>query len=183
MKSIVASAAIMLVLFFPANALASCPNITGPYSCCGTSWYQYELDPSCAGTSGSVSSATMSCYSQAGHQYTGNGTVTYTYTIGQSDPILNSAHWSAQVYVDFNDPNNSIYDTLNLSVSVTHNGSTTSYTMLSQNGTQGSLSCSTAAYWYFTAVAGDTITLTFTATNYYSNTTIKTGTPLIFNQY
>jgi len=170
---------------FPTAAQASCPNITGPYFLGSYYWYEYSFSTSCAGTSGSgVSTSALSCYSDPAYQFTGSsGTVTYSYVVGANDPIINSAHWEVSLFVDFNDPSSSPYNTLNASVSVTHNGSTTSHTIVSQNGTQGSLSCARYDYWFFSAVANDTITVTITGTNFNGGSTIiKAGTPLISNE-
>ena len=66
--------------------------------------------------------------------------------------------------------------------SIASNGSTTSYTILSWDGADGDLSCARYDYWYFTAVVNDTITVTITGTNFNSpGTTIKAGTPILFN--
>jgi|ERR1041385_917803 hypothetical protein len=186
MKSTLAVVAIALVIF-PVNAFASCPDITYG-ACCGIAWYEYRFTTACAGTSGSVSTTTLLSCSYPltppdGYQFTGSGTVTYSYTLGASDPILNSAHWSAGLIVEFSDPNNSPYNTLNATISVTHNGSTTTNTIVSHDGTQGTLSCSRYDYYYFSAVAGDTLTVTITGTNFNSgSTTIKAGEPFLFSQ-
>ena len=182
MKSVIV-AVVVALLFSPLNAYAACPNITGPFFCCGSGyWYEYKWDASCAGTSGSVGSGTLSCYNEPSKAITGaSGTVTYSYTVGASDPLLNSNKWSVSMFVDFDDPNNSQYNTLTASVGVTHNGSTTSNTIFSHNGTQGDLSCSRKGYYYFTAVVGDTITVTITGTNFSANT-IEAGVPFLFNE-
>ncbi len=174
--------ALLLTFALPYNLYAACPNINSG-ACCGTFWYEYAFTTSCAGTSGSVSNSTLSCYSTPAHSFTGTGTVTYSYTIGASDPIINSNHWSASIFVDFDDPNNSQFNTLNITVGVTHNGVTTSNTLLSWNGQSGDLSCSREDFWYFSAVAGDTISVTISATNFNSgSTTIKTAAPILFNE-
>jgi hypothetical protein len=181
MKSVIAVAVIALLLT-PVNAYAACPNITGPYICCGSGyWHEYEWDASCAGTSGSVGSGTLSCFNSPSKTFTGaSGTVTYSYTIGASDPINNSNKWSVGLFLDFDDSTDSQYNTITASVSVTHNGSTTSNTIKTHNGTQGDLGCNRYDYWYFTAVPGDTITVTITGTNFSANA-IEAGVPFLMN--
>jgi hypothetical protein len=184
MKAITAVFAIALFSILPTVAYAACPNITGPYICCGTSWYQYDWPNSCAGTGGSgVSTATLSCYSLGGHQFTGSsGSVSYQHTVQSTDPVTNYNNWQVSAYFDFDDPSNSQYNTLTATVSVTHNGSTTSYTFLNWSGASGDLSCGRYGYYYFTAVVGDTITVTYNATNFNNpNTVIKASTPTLFN--
>jgi hypothetical protein len=182
MKHVTAISAIILAAVLSSNVYASCPNIQAGY-CCGTYWYQYDFAAGCAGTSGSVAASTLSCSSTPAYQFTGSGTVSYSYTVGANDPIINSARWSAGLLFDFDDPNNSPYNTLNASVSVTHDGSTTSYTILAWNGLTGDTACDRDDYWHFGAVAGDTITVTITATNFNSgSTTIRAAAPFLFNQ-
>src|SRR5881394_2678731 len=166
MRSIFAVCAIALVLF-PVSAFASCPDIYGPYSCCGTSWYVYSWTLACAGTSGSVSSTTDSCGDNVYAMTGSSATITYTYTIGASDPIINQNNWQASLYVQFSDPTSNANNNINATVSVRHNGQIVSNnTIVSQNGTQGSLDCGPfRAYYYYTAVAGDTITVTVTGSN------------------
>jgi hypothetical protein len=93
-----------------------------------------------------VSTTTLSCSypltPPPAYQFNGtSATVTYSHTLTANHPILNSAHWEAGLIIDFDDPSSSQYNTLNATVSVTHNGSTTSNTIVSRNGTQGTVSC------------------------------------------
>lgn len=173
MRHMTIAALVFVLAVFPLTAYAGCPTIVGPTACCGRYWYYYNFDTSCAGTSGNVSTTNMWCYSTPAHQFgTGTSTVTYSYTIGSSDPVLTT--WAAELrYVEWSDPNNSIYNTLVATVSVTHNGSTTSNTFLSINGTT-SRSCSLESGG-FSATTGDTITVTITTTIYNSNVTAQVG--------
>lgn len=184
MKSFLAVFFVAFIAAFPAPLYAACPTFRSG-ACCGTVWEEYDWTLSCAGTAGSVSTSTLSCYSAPAYNFTGSsGSATYSYTVGASDPLYNTAKWSAGVFVDFNDTTNSQYNTLNISVSVTHNGSTTSHTILNWSGATGDISCNRYDYFYFTAVVGDTITVTITATNFSSgSTTIKVGEPFLFNEY
>src|SRR4051812_21450041 len=148
MKSLIAICAIALIIF-PTAAFASCPDIYGPYSCCGTSWYIYQFTLACAGVSGSVSSTTDSCSDNV-YAITGSSaTITYTYEIGQNDPILNSANWQAALYVQFSDPTSNSGNYINATVSVVHNRAVVSTnTIVSQNGSQGSLDCGPFRAYY-----------------------------------
>ncbi len=167
------------VVLFPGSAFAGCPDITGPYACCGISWFMYHWDTSCAGRTGNTSAATMWCYSTPAWQFgTGTSSLTYSYTLGANDPV--SSNMTADLrYVEWSDPNASIYNTLTATLSVTHNGSTSSQTFYSVNG-QNTQSCALSSYATFSAVAGDTITITITATIYNSNVTAQVGAPYVF---
>jgi hypothetical protein len=179
--AVIAIAVIMAI--FPLNAFAGCPTINGPYACCGYLYYTYVFDASCASTSGNVSAATEYCdfYNPtAAKQFgTGSSSATYSYTLGTSDPIVDSNNWEVDLrYVEWSDPNASTSNTISATVSVTH-GSTTSNTFFSINGTT-SQNCTTP-YASFSAVAGDTITVTINTTIYNSNVTARVGPPMLFN--
>lgn len=178
MKSVTALFVVAVMLFAPA-AFAACPNINGPYCMFAGCWYEYTQDTSCAGTTGNVSSTTLWCYNTPALQFgTGSSSATYSFTLGPSDPVGTS--WDVDLrYVEWSDPNASIYNTLTATVSVTHNGSTTSQTFYSINGTV-SKSCALSNYATFNATTGDTITVTINTTIYNSNVTAKVGTPYIF---
>lgn len=166
------------MLFSPA-AFAACPDITGQYCMFAGCWYQYEQDPSCAGTTGNVSSTTLWCYNTPALQFgTGSSSATYSFTLGPNDPVGNTFDVDLR-YVEWYDPNSSIYNTLSATVSVTHNGSTSSQTFYSINGTV-SKSCQLSNYGTFTATTGDTITVTINTNIFNSNVTAKIGAPLIF---
>jgi hypothetical protein len=177
MKSVTALFVAALMLLAPA-AFAGCPTITGPYCLFAGCWYQYEQDTTCAGTSGNVSNTTMWCNNIPALQFgTGSSSATYSFTVGANDPIGN---FEVDLrYVEWSDPNSSIYNTLTATVSVTHNGSTTSQTFYSLNGTD-SKSCQLSDTGFFSATNGDTITVTINTTIYNSNVTAQIGAPLIF---
>jgi hypothetical protein len=170
---------IAFVAAFPAPLYASCPDITS-YS----RWVEYDWTLGCAGTTGSPGTTTLSCFSLPAHNFTASSSsATYSYTIQSGDPIYDTTKWSSSVYVDFNDNTNSSSNTLSISVSHTHNGVTTSHTMLNWNGALGDFACRNYGYFYFTAVVGDTITVTVNATNFSSaSTTIKVAAPMLFNE-
>ena len=177
MKSITAVFVAAMMLFAP-SAFAACPDITGPYCLFAGCWYQYEQAPSCAGTSGNVSPTTLWCFNTPALSFgTGSSSATYSFVIGANDPAGNMD--VDLRYVEWYDPNNSIYNTLTATVSVTHNGSTTSQQFYSINGTT-SKSCQLSNYASFSAQAGDTVTVTINTTIFNSNVTAKIGAPLIF---
>lgn len=184
MKRKMAVIAIAVMAIFPLNAFAGCPTISGPYSCCTYVYYTYVFDTSCAGTTGNVSATTQYCDfynpTPAKQFGTGSSSATYSYTVGANDPIVDSNNWEVDLrYVEWSDPNASVYNTLSATLSVTHNGSTTSNTFSSINGTT-SQNC-TSPYATFSAVAGDTITVTVNTTIYNSNVTARVGAPMLFN--
>jgi opacity protein-like surface antigen len=178
MKSIAAAFVVAVMLFAPA-AFAACPDITGPYCMFAGCWYQYEQAPTCAGTTGNVSNTTLWCYNTPAKSFgTGSSSATYTFTVGANDPVSSSYDVDLR-YVEWSDPNASIYNTLTATVSVTHNGSTSSQTFYSINGTV-TKSCALSNYTTFYATAGDTVSVTINTTIYNSNVTAKVGAPLIF---
>lgn len=180
MRYVTAVIATVLMALFPINAFAGCPTITGPHACCGGyQWYTYTFDTSCAGTSGNVSDTNMWCYSTPAKAFgTGSSSATYSYTIGASDPDLNN--WTADVrYIEWYDPNGSIYNTMTVTASVTRGGTTTSYPILSVNGTQ-SRSCSLEYTNIGSVSAGNTVTVTISTTIFNSNVTAQAGRPLLF---
>jgi hypothetical protein len=180
MKSVYAVLLAAVMLFAAPTAFAGCPSITGPYCLFLGCWYQYEQDTTCAGTTGNVSYTNLWCYNTPALQFgTGSSSATYSFTIGPNDPINNNS-WEVDLrYVEWSDPNQSIYNTLSATVSVTHNGSTTSHTFYSINGTD-TQSCALSSYSPFNATNGDTITVTINTTIYNSNVTAQVGAPLIF---
>lgn len=160
-------------------AFAACPDITGPYCLFAGCYYIYEQSPSCAGTTGNVSSTTLWCYSTPALQFgTGSSSATYSFVVGPNDPVSNNMTVDLR-YVEWSDPNASIYNTLTATVSVTHNGSTSSQTFYSING-QTTQSCALSSYATFSAAHGDTITVTINTTIYNSNVTAQVGSPKIF---
>ncbi len=178
MRYATAALAIALVLF-PTNSFAACPDVSGPTFCCGIYWYTFSFDTSCASTSGSASPTTMWCYSTPSHQFgVGSGTADYTMDIPYG---YNSLHWSAEVYVVFNDPSASSNNAVAATFVVYHNGSVTnSQTFLLHGGNQGGLDCNLFGSSSFSAIPGDTLAVYISATNYNSNATIQVSRPLIF---
>lgn len=179
MKALTVTLAIALVAFFPLNVIAGCPTITGPFFCCGGYWYMYKFDATCAGTTGNVTNTTLWCYNTPAKAYgTGSSSAIYSYTIGASDPDLNT--WSAEMdFVEWYDPNGSIFNTMTIAASVTRSGVTTSYPIVSLNGTQ-SRSCVLEYTFIGDVSPGDTVTVTVNTSIFNANVTAKTGLPLIF---
>ena len=100
---------IMIAVFVALSvpAYGSCPNVSGPFFLGPYYWYEWDWATSCAGTTGSVSTSTLSCFSDPAYQFTGSsGTVTYSYTVGASDPVVDTTKWQVTQFFDFNDPNN-----------------------------------------------------------------------------
>jgi hypothetical protein len=167
------------ILLFAPSAFAACPDITGQYCMFAGCWYLYEMDPTCAGTTGNVTPTNMWCYNDPALQFgTGSSSATYSFVVGPNEPAY--SRWSVDLrYVEWSDPNASIYNTLSATVSVTHNGSTTSQTFYNINGTVAK-SCARSSAATFYATNGDTVTVTINTTIYNSNVTAEVGTPTIF---
>ncbi|HYK02207.1 MAG TPA: hypothetical protein VE974_10655 [Thermoanaerobaculia bacterium] len=124
-----------------------------------------------------MNGATLSCYSLGA--YTPNlqtpSWVRYTFTADQ-----NFSNWTADAFVDFDDPNNSSSNWVDAWAHVDHNGVNTSYHLFYHDGSIGDLSCS-RPWGSFSAVDNDTVTIEFTSYRANSNTTIKIGYPNIFD--
>jgi hypothetical protein len=182
MKHAAAVLAIIGIVLFPANALATCPDATD-YYCPGPNCYTvYSFDLGCGSISGDnvETDGTMSCYGWPAIEFAnGNGSIDFEMTVPANK---GGDHWSTQLYVDFDDPFYHYFgDNITATVIVRHNGSiTTNNTFLMHTGEQGSMSCDLVGSGYFSAQDGDTITVYIAANNgYYA--TIKSTPPLIFS--
>jgi hypothetical protein len=178
MRSITAVAVAIMLSFAP-TAFATCPSINGPYCLFAGCWYEYSLETTCAGRAGNVSHTTSSCDNRPALQFgTGSSSAIYSFTLGPNDPVGSS--WDVQLRsVQWSDPNASIYNTFTATVSVTHNGSTTSQTFYSVNG-KTAKNCGRSSAGRFYATYGDTITVTVHTTIHNNNVVAKVGAPIIF---
>ena len=180
-RHITASLLVVVLGLNTPNALACPTPPSGPYSV-GSSlyWYDYTPDPSCVVAYGSPSpqATTLWCYNEpAWSTGTGWANVSYTFTIGANDPVLSS--WSADVLVEFNDPNDSFGNGVQLWATVTHNGST-SYTLLAfHDGSMGDLSCDIRSGG-FSATYGDQVTIDVYSYKSNSTTQIEVSVPHIY---
>ena len=179
MKRIVTTV-VIAVLLSPAGSLfAACPDfhqeIFGGGSG-GTSFWSF--DTSCASTSGNVSDGTMSCYTWPANQFTtGSGSADYSMTVPTGH---GGSTWSVSIYVDFDDPSGYSANGLSASVTVWHNGTVShSDGFFIHNGNQGSMSCSLVGTSQFSVSDGDTIDVSYNATNY-NGATMKITPPNIF---
>ncbi len=169
------------------TALASCPDIW-LQACCGTSWYEFDVDSSCLDSSG-VTATTNSCSVSAyDHGFGSRNFTTWTYTIPANGTTINRGDtfnirptWSATVWVDFSSPNQSYYDNVTGTLVVTHNGVNTWYTIFSFYGSSSSSQSCTRQDVNFSATNGDTITITISSTKFNSNAVIKPSIPFVFN--
>lgn len=170
---------VVALAIFPANAFASCPTQTGPYMSGPFTWYVFNFDTSCASTSGSVSTTTLSCFSLPGYQWNyGSGWADYQMTV----PINVYSNFSVGVYVDFSDPHAYYGDAIAAVVTAMHNTTVThNETIFIHQGNQGSLSCVRFDSSEFTASPGDTIEVTLTGQSYYSDATMQISTPFVFS--
>lgn len=178
MKTITAVFAAAMMLLAP-PAFAACPDVSGPY-CLSTCWFLFEQAPSCAGTTGNVSSTTSSCYNNTPVLQFGTGSSSATYSFVLDHDYVSGEGDIELRFVEWNDPNASIYNTLTATISVTHNGTTTSQQFYSINGTQTN-NCQWA-WGLFSAQNGDTITVTVNTTINNSNVTARVG-PALFYAY
>lgn len=89
-----------------------------------------------------------------------------------------STSFTAQLNVDFNDPNASWWNALLAQVDVNHNGSHSYYNIFSIIGNGGVTSASGPKYVNFTAQPGDSITITIRGRNTYAGS----GTVVRFSE-
>jgi hypothetical protein len=108
-----------------------------------------------------------------------NKSMTHTFTVGASDS--GSSNWNLGFNVDFSDPNNDWYSQLVVQVQVTHNGSTTTHSIYTRNGSQGS-DCGWKS-GSFTAVNGDTVKVVFRANDYLGANILFNNVSIIRWQY
>lgn len=156
------------------------PSPSGPSCAGGLCWYDYTPSSNCWDLSGSVS-GTSACYSD-GYEfgvYSGS-LVSYTFTIGQSDPVTGSFSFAA--YVDFVDPNDSASNQIQGWAYVVHNGIGSFTSLFSHSGATGDLSCA-RLYGNFDAVRGDTVTVAIEVAKANSNTSIKATGLFLYTWY
>lgn len=84
-----------------------------------------------------------------------------------------STSYTAQLYVDFHDPNASWWNALDAEVDVNHNGTHTTHIIFIILGNGGVTDVSGSKYVNFTAQPGDSITITIKGRNsYYGSGTV-----------
>ena len=132
-------------------------------------------DTTCWTIDSTLNTTSMSyCYgSPTGWQfntYYGQSAV-HSFTVGANDS--GTSNWSAQLEVDFDDPNDYWYNQLIADVIVTHNGSNTYYNIYTGIGSAGTATYCATPYTTFTAVNGDTITIRITGARLSSNAIVK----------
>jgi hypothetical protein len=124
-----------------------------------------------------MSGSTLSCYSLGA--FTPNlqtpSWVRYTFTADN-----NFSGWEAEAFIDFDDPNNSNSNWVDAWAYVTHNGGMTPYHLFYHDGSIGDLACE-RPWGSFSAADGDGVMIEFSSYRANSNTTIKIGSPLIFD--
>jgi hypothetical protein len=169
--------AVLVVALVVPNALATCPTApSGPFWSGGHSWFDWSPDPACLSTN-NMNGSTLSCYSFGAYSPTLQqpSWVRYSFTADQ-----NYSTWSADAFVDFDDPNNSSSNWVDAWAYVNHNGVNSSYHLFYHDGSIGDLGCARPG-GTFSAVDGDSVTIEFSSYRNNSNTTIKIGYPNIFD--
>lgn len=171
-----ALAVIVLALVVP-NAIAqTCPTApSGPLQAGPRFWFDWSPDPGCISSS-NMGSASM-CYTS--NAYSPNlqqpSHIRYSFTAD-----TNYGNWSADAFVDFDDPNNSSSNWVDAWVYVNHNGVDTPYHLFYIDGSQGDWYCE-RPNGGFSAVDGDGVTVEIQAYRNNSNTTIKISPMNIFD--
>jgi hypothetical protein len=186
MRSLKLTVVSLVVLLSALPASASCPSIW-LQACCGTSWYEFDIDNSCLDSSG-VSTTNLSCGAGYEHGFGSRNFTTWTYTIPADGTTINSGntfykrqYWSVTVFVDFSSPTQSFNDNVTGTLTVTHNGTNTWYTIFSFYGSSAASQSCTRQDVSFSATNGDIITITISSTKFNSNAVIKATLPIVFN--
>jgi hypothetical protein len=184
--NIKACTAVALTVLFAAHASASCPSIShqssGPFD-----WYVFDVDSSCATVNYATPATLWSCGLSAYEFGTGYQDVTWSYTIPADGTTINNGtynhypNWSATVFIDFYSPQQTIYDSIYATLTVTHNGSDTTYSIASLQGNSASSQTCGRFDVGFSAVNGDTITLKYTTSKWGTGSTIRGSLPQVFN--
>lgn len=168
------------LLVAPYAVAQTCPSApSGPHGFGSNVWWSYTPDPSCVVAYGSPtpSSGSMWCGGPAWETGTGWAMVSYTFTV---DPNASEPYWTAEAEIEFDDPNDSSSNYVEVWAGVTHNGSTT-YTMIGyHDGSWGELSCQRVG-GAFNATDNDEVSIQVYSVKANSNATIQVGKPLIFS--
>jgi hypothetical protein len=141
-------------------------------------WYDYSPDSECVSYTSNLDPTTMWCYNEDSWEVdnVGWGRIEYEFT---ADPA--NEPWEASSRLEFNDPNNSSSNWVEVWVGVQYNSPSPTWTMLfSHNGTQGDLSCAKRG-GHFEAPEGATITYIVEANKANSNVTIQIGEPILMS--
>jgi hypothetical protein len=166
----------LVVLLYPVtSAFATCPIRNELFT---TSFFSFTT--SCGSRSGFVSTGNLtSCTSDGGADIfnVGSGSVSYSMTV-PSD--LSGSPWVVHIVVDFNDPSTNSSNILSASVTVVHNGNVShSETFFNHAGDGDPMSCQNVVSSSFSAVPGDTITVSYSGTNNNSGTNMRIAAPFI----
>jgi hypothetical protein len=175
----------ILAISLAGNAFAyDCSNrslyVIGP----GTTW-EYVGNP--------LDTSSSQCWTLGGTSPVWNGTAglwdfvtwndqTATRVINVPSTDSGTSSWTAQLYVDFYDPNAAWWEAIFAQVDVNHGGTHTYYTIYSKLGNSGATSDSGNKYVNFSAVSGDTITITIQGRNSYPDSHVRFNSVHVWRQ-
>ena len=182
-KSVALFLVIAAVLVAPPASAQNCPgngdeptfHAIGSYG-----WWDYSPDAECVShTTYNMDPTTLWCYNEDAWEIVSNnsmGRVEYEF-IG--DPGYEN--WEASSRIEFNDPNNSASNWIEMYVGVQYNSPSPTWTQLwYHDGTMGDLSCSKEG-GHFEAPEGAKISYVVEAYRTNSNVTIEIGSPIILS--
>lgn len=158
----------------------ACPTQeTGPHFLGSGGYYNYSPDDNCiAINSGTPWPVTMWCYSTPAWSITTSyNELSYTFEANQA-----LDYWDADIFVEFDDPNNSAGNWIELWAYVTHNSSTTGTLLWSHDGTDGDISCQRPGGG-FNAAQGDQVEIVIYAGRSSSNATVQVSAPNIYGYF
>ncbi len=148
-------------------------------------WYEYVGNP--------LDSSATDCWSIPGSSPGWSSTAgmwdfvtwndqTATRVINVPSTDSGTSSWTAQLYVDFYDPNASWWNAITAQVDVNHGGSHTYYTIYNNLGNGGTPYDSGTKWVSFSAVSGDTITITIQGRDSYTDTHVRFASVHVFRQ-
>lgn len=94
-------------------------------------------------------------------------------TINVPSTDSGTSNWTAQLYIDWDDPNASWWNAITADVDVDHNGTHTNYLVANFVGNGGVTSYMGTKSVNFSAVSGDTITVRVKGRRSYTNTRVR----------
>lgn len=176
MKKLVLSFALVALTSIVPSAFAVCPTPPSSGGGGGLSWYDYSPDPACVDIFLSATPVTVCGVIDGWVPGVGTGYRTFQYDFVD---VTGTSTWSSDIILEFNDPNNSSSNYVELWARVT-NGGVDTWTQLYQwDGTDGDLNCVRRGDFFFSQ-PGDAISIFILAKRSTSNVTLAVSIPLIF---
>ncbi|HYH07403.1 MAG TPA: hypothetical protein VEK11_10145 [Thermoanaerobaculia bacterium] len=163
---------------FAQSAFACPTQETGPHFLGSGGYYNYSADDNCVAITGLAYPVTMWCYSQSANSVASTNTqFSYTFTVNHD-----LDYWDADIFVEFDDPNNSAGNWIQMWANVTHGSTTTPTLLWSHDGRDGDISCQRPG-GSFEAEENDQVEIVVYAGRANSNATVQVSAPNIYGYF